>query len=173
MSETRIEIKYPSEEEQATTGFMQLTVEEILNNIKVGMTLHDCACLVGLKPSIVKGWYNRNYCGFAEVVDTAMALNKRLHIGRIHQAKDRTQVNASTWWLERKHKDEFSKEVTVIVNHVLIDNVSSILKDLLIKYIKEPETLKLAAQEFRERIGQVKQSDMPARMITDGDKSMV
>jgi hypothetical protein len=159
-----INIEYPEEAEQAEQNFHPKIVQEILDNIRVGLSLPDCAYLVGLVPARVERWYRDNYCNFADSVNTNIALNKRLHIGRIQNAKHALKVKASSWFLERKYKEEFSKEVTVVVNHVLIDNVSRILKGLLIKYIKDPELLRLAAEEFQQKMSQVNLSDMPARI---------
>ena len=162
-----IEIHYPEEDEQASTGFTPTTVDEILLNTKIGLTLSDCAYLVGLQPPVVEKWYRDNYCNFREAVNSERVVNKKLHIGRIQTASDALKVKASSWYLERKFKEEFSKEVTVVVNHMLIDNVSHILKGLLIKYIKDPEMLRLAADEFREKVAGISTSDLPVRISNE------
>lgn len=161
-----VDIVYPDEEEQATTGFIPEVVEEILENARLGLKLEDCAYLVGLKPDVVNRWYSTDYGNFAEAINEQRAVNKKLHVSRVQAAKNNLRVKASSWYLERKYKEEFSKEVTVVVNHVLLDNVSNVLKGLLIKYIKDPEMLRLAAEEFQAKIGKVDTGDMPAKITT-------
>ncbi len=162
-----VDILYPEDEEQASTGFTPSVVSEIIENTKIGLNLHDCAYLVGLLPEVVSDWYRRNYCNFREVINAAKVINKKLHLGRVQNAKDALKVKSSTWYLERRFKEEFSKEVTVVVNHVLVDNVSSILKSLLIKYVKDPEMLRLAAEEFRDKIARINMSDLPVKVSAE------
>ena len=163
-----IEIFYPSEDEQIATGFTPAIVTEILDNLKVGVSLVDGAYLVGLLPKVVNRWYSENKGGFADAVNTAIAMNKRHHIGRVTKAEDSLKVKASSWFLERKYKNEFSKEVTVVVNPAILSHVKHIVRDVLIKFIKDPEILRLSAEEFEERMSEVKMNDLPAR-ITGGD----
>ena len=159
------ELVFPDKGEQARNSFTPEVVGDLLKSIQLGLTLADASGLVKLKPSMVQGWYNRNYCNFKFAVDEVRAKNKRLHIARVQGGQKAWQ--SSAWWLERKHKQEFSKEITVTVNHVLIDNVSKVMADALFEFIKDVEQLQRAKEFVYSKLLSIKEEEFPVQVIGD------
>jgi len=142
---------FPSVQEQLLTGFTPASVKNIYDNIKIGMLLPDCAKLLRLPPERLKKWYTSNYCNFQVIIDEALATNKRIHVGRISLANNALHIKASTWLLERKHKEEYSKEITINVNHNVVMQAVTVFTDVLTKYILDPDILLQAGEEMRSK----------------------
>ena len=160
-------VEYPDSSEQLRTSFTPEIIMNIINNTQLGLSLKDCAAMVNLPYTQVKIWYDTDKGGFGLAIDNAAAKNKRMHIGRVQKGEDKTKVSASQWWLERKNKEEFSKEVKVIVNHVIKDNMERVVIDVLTTHIKEPERLKAAAEDLRDRLAAIRMDDYPARIASE------
>ncbi len=153
------ELFYPDETEQMLTGFMPVIVEDILKNVQAGLTLRDAAKILKLPPRNVTQWYSTNKGNFKYAVDNASIRNKRLHVVKVQKGN-----KSSAWWLERVHKDEFSKEVTITINHRLIDNVAQRTAAVLIKYIKDPEALRQAGEELQKELNSINMNALPAEV---------
>ena len=146
---------FPNEAEQAQSGFTSEIIKEIYISLKMGMTLADCANLIQFPVNRLDTWYRENYYGFAVMVNLCIVSNKKLHVGRLTTSTDALKVKTAQWFLERKHKDEYTKETIINVNHVMIDNVANTVAETLIKFIQDPQQLKLAMQELKTNLGQL------------------
>jgi len=146
------QLYYPDEQQQAETGFTQSIVEEVLKHISLGTTLSDAANIVRLPPNRIISWYNKNYCNFQFSVDYHKADNKRRYLKAMLDADDATKVRAAQFMLERKYREEYGKEVTVKVNHTVIDNITKIVFDKAVRYIQDPEKLKLFIEEIAQEV---------------------
>ena len=153
------ELFFPSESEQFLTGFMPDIIQEILDNLKAGMTLDDSAKLLNLPVHVVRKWYKENKGNFAYAVDHAQTKNKKHYVDRLNKG-DRQ----AAWVLERKWKEEYSKEVTITINHRLIDNVAQKTVQVLIKYIKDPNLLREAGEELRQTLNAINVNALPAEV---------
>lgn len=150
----RMELTYPSEAEQTATGFMPQIVEALLSNLSVGMTLADVSNLVLFPPSIVERWYKTNYCNFRHAADNARAKNKRHHITQVTKAGK--NWGASAWWLERKYKEEYSKEMTITVNHIIVDNVARAVSEAISEVITDPSIIEQLRLVLRQKLSAIK-----------------
>ena len=153
------ELYYPSEKEQAATGFLEPIVTVILDNVFAGVTLEDAAGILKMPFATVNHWYRTNYCNFRYAVEERALRSKRSHVVKGQQGN-----KASQWWLERKFKHEFSKEVTVNVNHRIIDDVAEKVAAVAIKHIKDPETLRLFGQEVRDELNTINLESIPVNI---------
>ncbi len=79
--------------------------------VREGLTHTDAAKLLGWKPEKVEAWIAHNTYNLAVCVDTAKLENKVYHVSRVNGAHYGYQ--ASAWMLERKYKDEYSKELKI------------------------------------------------------------
>lgn len=153
------ELFFPSEEEQNLTGFMPIIVNEILKSVRGGMKLEDAAKALKLPPRIVLGWYNKNKGNFRYAVDSVSTENKQYHVVQVQKGN-----KASAWWLERVYKNEFSKEVTVNVNHRLIDSVSQSVAQALIEEINDPDLLRRIGDNVRAKLNAINLNNIPVEV---------
>lgn len=156
---------FPGKAEQARTLFSKLVVDDIINNIYIGLTLEDAAHLVNIPTKAVNKWYNENFCNFKYAVDNVNAKNKKIHVSRV--LKGSKEWRPSSWWLERKHKQEFSKEITITVNHVIIDQVSKIMADAVLEFVKDPEELMRAKKYVNQKLLELREDDFPAQVAAE------
>jgi hypothetical protein len=80
-----------------------------------------------------------------------------------------TISKAAQFLLERKYRDEYGKEIKVEVNHTMIDNITRVVFDAAVRYIKDPETLKLFITDISEQVALIRPTEgMPPnqKMIT-------
>lgn len=158
-------LTFPELHEQAKTFYSPEIVNSVVRNTQLGHTLKDCAALVNIDASILRRWYRDNYFGFATAIDNVNAKNKRLHMSRIQsKTAKKEHVNASQWWLERKNKDEFSKEISIVMNHQVKDGSMEITRSIILKYIKDPDMAKLAFKDAADMFIDLKVDDMPGRI---------
>lgn len=153
-------LHYPSEQEQAEQGFTPGIIDMILKHITLGLNLSDCANIVMLPPSRVWHWYNKNYCNFKFAADYATADSKRRLVRHQVEAVDALKVKASQFMLERKYRNEYGKEIKIEVNHTMIDNISKIVFDKAVRFIQDPEKLKLFIQEIASEMSMLRNNDM-------------
>jgi hypothetical protein len=123
-------------------------VDSILADIQIGLTLSDTANRHRIRPSLLKSWYKTNHNDFAVAVDKAKAENKHKHLKRVHDGDHKWK--SSSWYLERKFKDEYSKEI--INRHVddiqlLQNNILQILTNRLANV--DPDIVDLIAEDLR------------------------
>ena len=160
---------YPTSEEQAQTGFTLPIVEEMLKHVVLGANLTDIANIVRLPPARIQHWYKNNYCNFTYAVDYHRADNKRRLLKVLMDGKKSVAVKASMFLLERKYRDEYGKEIKIEVNHTMIDNITRVVFDAAVKYIKDPEMLKLFVEDIAEQMRLIRPTEgMPEgqRLIT-------
>ena len=165
---------YPNEGEQALQGFTPEVIQSIMTQTKLGLNLTDVAHSVRLQPSRIRHWYKTNYCNFAYEIDFHRADNKLRLLAPLMQTDPKKvpspQVSRNAQFLlERKYKDEYGKEVKVEVNHTMVDNISKVVFEAAVRYIKDPETLKLFISDIREGVSVIKPTEglQPnQRMIT-------
>lgn len=93
--------------------FTPVVITQILEDISFGLTLKDASIRAGIKPTTTESWYKRNFGNFAGAVDKAGIDSKYNHVLTINTERNPTRVKASAWWLERKHREEFGKEVAI------------------------------------------------------------
>lgn len=94
------------------TKFLKPKLLKFLWIIREGLSVSDAAELVGWDPDDVQSWINSNKGNLGKCVKTAKLEHKAFHISRTNAASYGYQ--ASTWMLERKYKDEFSKELKIV-----------------------------------------------------------
>lgn len=165
-----LEIKLPALpplEEQNSDGYMPEILEAIYKSIVFGLTLADAAKLLRLNPKKLLNWYNNNYYEFQTFIDEALTINKQIHVRRVTVATEGIQVKSSQWWLERRYKEEFTKETVITVNHIVIDNIAQVVAATLIKFIPDPELLKAAAEELYENLKRVKDPGLDQTKILE------
>lgn len=76
-----------------------------------GLSTSDSAQIVGWEPEDVERWIQNNVYNLAKCVRAARLEHKAFHVSRTNCAGYGYQ--ASTWMLERRYKDEYSKEVKI------------------------------------------------------------
>lgn len=83
----------------------QKTIEIILNAIAEGLTQRESAILAGISEDTLSLW--KKDSDFSEQIRQKQIECKLGHIRNIKKASEKSW-HASAWWLERKHKEEFS-----------------------------------------------------------------
>jgi hypothetical protein len=149
-------LSYPSESEQAISGFTPLIVEEILKNLAVGLTLSDAAHIVKLPPSRLNQWYTNNFCNFKYAVDYQTTNFKRRNLVTLLKSENATTTRSAQFILERKFRDEYGKEIKIDVSHSLISNVTKVVFDTAVRHIKDPELLKIFINDLSDQLSLVK-----------------
>ncbi len=86
---------------------------EMCDLIQQGFTLQDIAEWHGLAPTFLYDAYARDLCGIRKSFDKAALECKLHHLKRVKDGSINYQ--SSTWFLERKFRDEYGKEQTVNV----------------------------------------------------------
>jgi len=81
-------------------------VEEICGYLKEGLTQKDSATLAGINNDTLHDWINTK-SEFSESIKKAQVDAKKEMVDIVRKAAKKTWT-AAAWWLERKHKDEFS-----------------------------------------------------------------
>ena len=153
---TNLEISFPSQKEQNETGFTPTLIKGIYDNLTAGMTLTDCAKLFRIPPFKVNKWYKNNYCGFQGLVDQAQVQDKQRYVFNLANAKDPLKVKASMWMLERKHKEEYSKETIHTVKNVLVDQTAEVFFEAVQLYIKDPDIVSQIIRYTADRLNHIK-----------------
>lgn len=159
MPEESYEITFPSLQEQRATGFMPQIVNDILAKVSNGLKLSDAASMIGFSPKVVSSWNRSNYCNFKYALEKAQVMHKAFHLTKINKA-DRFW-NASAWLLERKYKDEYSKEITITVNHIIVTNVARAVAETLEEVVIDPEILARAKEILRAKLLAIKSDEFP------------
>ena len=80
----------------------------ILDNLKLGLSLNDCADLVNVPEEEVRKWEKSNRGNFANLVRKAQAEFKRLHLMKI--TRGGPDWKPSAFLIERKFRKEFGKD---------------------------------------------------------------
>lgn len=107
-----IELDEPRNEEEAKIArFIKPKAERFLWVIREGLSIADACKIVGWKYENVLKWITDNRGNLGKCVEVAQIEHKVFHASRVNNAEYGYQ--ASTWMLERKYKDEFSKEVKI------------------------------------------------------------
>jgi hypothetical protein len=154
---------YPESSEQALQGFTPEIIKDIMLHVQLGANLTDVANIVRLPPQRVQHWYKTNYCNFAYEVDYHRADNKRRLLKTLMQDNPKkvssTISKAAQFLLERKYRDEYGKEIKVEVNHTMIDNITRVVFDAAVRYIKDPETLKLFITDISEQVAVIRPTE--------------
>jgi hypothetical protein len=142
------------------TELNDITVEEILKNIRGGIPIKTAVGIAGVSEATYFNWmkrgsdeqYRRNKGekpnpkeqGFLEFLESATRAReeaKGAHIGVISNAGRQGDWRASAWWLSRQFRDEFGdnlpSQVQNITNNTLNISVSMSELQTLIARIKE------------------------------------
>ena len=99
-----------------TTRSQKAIKEEILENIKTGMTIEAAALLAGVARSTYYG-YRETDPKFAEAADQASRFAEAVFLERIKQAAmDRVDWKAWAWILEKRFPDDYGKRQELQVN---------------------------------------------------------
>ena len=80
--------------------------QEICKYLRAGNTQRDSSKLAGISEETYYTW-KKTHPEFSEVIEKAELECKARNIAIIQRA-DEKQWQASAWWLERKHNDEFA-----------------------------------------------------------------
>ena len=83
----------------------QKTINIILDAISEGLTQRESAILAGISEDTLSLW--KKDSDFSEQIRQKQIECKLGHIRNIKKASEKSW-HASAWWLERKHKEEFS-----------------------------------------------------------------
>jgi len=87
------------------TKYGEEMTQEICNHLKAGLNRTDACILVGIHYETFTEWMKK--AEFAEAIKKAETSVKARNIAIIQRAGEKSW-QASAWWLERKHKDEFA-----------------------------------------------------------------
>jgi len=99
-----------------TTRSQKAIKEEILENIKTGMTIEAAALLAGVARSTYYN-YREKDPKFAEAADQASRFAEAVFLERIKQAAmDRVDWKAWAWILEKRFPDDYGKRQELQVN---------------------------------------------------------
>lgn len=104
----------------------QKTVGIILSAISDGLTQRDAATLAGISEDTLSLW--KRDSDFSEQIRQKEIECKLGHIRNIHRAAEKSW-QASAWWLERKHREEFGRENKIFAE-VRSDNLEEISKSI-------------------------------------------
>lgn len=88
------------------TKATQKTIKIILDAISEGLTQRESAVLAGISEDTLSLWKKKD-SDFSEQIRQKQIECKLGHIRNIKKASEKSW-QASAWWLERKHKEEFS-----------------------------------------------------------------
>lgn len=87
------------------------TIGIILEAISEGLTQREASILAGISEDTLSLW-KRQDSDFSEQIRQKEIECKLGHIRNIKKASEKSW-QASAWWLERKHKDEFSTKSNI------------------------------------------------------------
>jgi hypothetical protein len=88
-------------------------IAEMCDLIEQGFTLSDISEWNGLNPSFLHDAYAKDLCGIRKAFDKAALQCKLHHLKRVKDGSINYQ--SSTWFLERKFRDEYGKELALNV----------------------------------------------------------
>lgn len=88
------------------TKYTNKIVKEICELLERGLTQKDVSRLVGINEDTFYDW-KKSHPEFSESVEKALIEAKKEMVDLVRTAAKKTWT-AAAWWLERKHKDEFS-----------------------------------------------------------------
>lgn len=158
-------ISYPNEIYLINQGFKKDYIRVILKNLVVGLTIQDCCDLVGISIVNLNSWHKENIGGIGTAITSATARNKQYHVSNIYNGKDPLKTKGSMFWLERKHKKEFSKEVILSIQGGVIEGMFKLLKDMLVEFVKDPEELVIRAELLGELVEEINENAVSGAMI--------
>ncbi len=98
----------PEQKLGEVSHFKEPIVLAILDNLKLGLELDDCAALVNVPYDEVKKWDKENTGNFGNLVKKAKAEFKRLHVMKV--TRGQSDWKPSAFMLERKFRREYGKE---------------------------------------------------------------
>ncbi len=106
------------------------TIAIILDAISQGLTQREASILAGISEDTFSLW-KRKDSDFSEQIRQKEIECKLYHIKNIKKASEKSWT-ASAWWLERKYKDEFSRnsKLDLQVNETL-DQLGDSIKSIL------------------------------------------
>lgn len=106
------------------------TIAIILDAISQGLTQREASVLAGISEDTFSLW-KRKDSDFSEQIRQKEIECKLYHIKNIKKASEKSWT-ASAWWLERKYKDEFSRnsKLDLQVNETL-DQLGDSIKSIL------------------------------------------
>lgn len=106
------------------------TIEIILTAIADGLTQREASILAGISEDTLSLWKKKD-SDFSEQIRQKEIECKLYHIKNIKKASEKSWT-ASAWWLERKYKDEFSRnsKLDLQVNETL-DQLGDSIKNIL------------------------------------------
>lgn len=105
--------------------FNEEVIRLILLDLMLGLGLSEAALRQGLDPEIVGGWEAINQGNFGRVATATIVEFKRYHLMKVRNGS--FNYNMSVWILERKFRDEFGKQSTIIVDDK-IQKVRQVMK---------------------------------------------
>lgn len=94
--------------------FNDTVIQLILLDLMLGLTLAEAAVRQGLDVDLVGHWEATNTGNFGKVTAATIVEFKRYHLEKVRNGS--FNYNMSTWILERKFRDEFGKQSTIIVD---------------------------------------------------------
>ena len=94
--------------------FNDTVIQLILLDLMLGLTLAEAAVRQGLDVDLVGHWEATNTGNFGKVTAATIVEFKRYHLEKVRNGT--FNYNMSTWILERKFRDEFGKQSTIIVD---------------------------------------------------------
>lgn len=98
----------------ASFKFTDKVEKEFLNLIVIGLSPTEAAISLQLPVNEVKNYISLNINAIKVKIASAMLKRKTIHLSRIVTAGKNWQ--ASAFYLERKHKEEFGRDNTLTIN---------------------------------------------------------
>lgn len=94
--------------------FNNTVISVVLLDLMLGLTLAEAAVRQGLDIDVVGHWEATNTGNFGKVTAATIVEFKRYHLEKVRNGS--FNYNMSTWILERKFREEFGKQSTIIVD---------------------------------------------------------
>jgi len=108
---TKRTVEFKNDEERDKSLFIKENVERLVELVEEGNTLEDAARLIYIDPLTVRNWYDDNRKNFKYAIDQAEAFQKMAQVNAV--LKGKRNWTSAAWWLERRYRHEFNKDLTV------------------------------------------------------------
>lgn len=98
------------------TKYDETRVAAIIDNLKRGNTRRASSIAAGISEDTLAAWLKR-YPDFAAQVKKAEAEAETAHVANINRWAAAGNWQASAWWLERRHREDWGRRDQLDVNH--------------------------------------------------------
>jgi hypothetical protein len=93
------------------TSIPEEVVNQILDGIKLGLSVKDACCRVGIDPVVFTHFVQSHLAEIQSRLDSARLTPRIVHLKRILEGAKNWQCSA--WYLERTDRKQFGRELTI------------------------------------------------------------